>query len=35
MLIGLEQPLAVGDLVPLTLRFEHVGEIDVEIVVQE
>jgi hypothetical protein len=36
MLIGIEQPLAAGDQVPLTLRFEHAGEMKVEeVVVQE
>jgi hypothetical protein len=35
MLIGLEQPLAAGDIVPLTLRFEHMGEMKVEVEVRE
>ena len=34
MLIGLKQPLAKGDRVPLLLRFEHAGEIRVELEVQ-
>jgi copper(I)-binding protein len=35
MLIGLKQPLAVGDIIPLTLRFEHGGEMNLEVAVQE
>ncbi|MFQ5435056.1 MAG: copper chaperone PCu(A)C [Anaerolineae bacterium] len=35
MLIGLEQPLAAGDTVPLTLRFDHAGELKVEVSVRE
>lgn len=35
MLIGLEQPLVVGDLLPLTLHFEHGDSMVLEITVQE
>jgi copper(I)-binding protein len=35
MLIGLEDELKVGDSFPLTLRFQNVGEIRLEIPVQE
>jgi copper(I)-binding protein len=34
MLVGLKKPLAKGDRVPLTLRFERAGEIQVELEVQ-
>ena len=34
MLIGLKKPLAKGERVPLTLRFERAGEIRVELEVQ-
>lgn len=35
MLIGLEQSLAAGDTVPLTLRFDHAGEMKVDVSVRE
>ncbi len=35
MLIGLERPLAVGDLVPLTLQFERAGKMKVEVEARE
>lgn len=35
MLIDLEKPLAVGDKVPLTLRFEQTGEIVLNVEVKE
>ncbi len=35
MLIGLEKPLSVGDMLLLTLHFEHAGEVEVEIAVRE
>jgi copper(I)-binding protein len=31
MLSGLKQPLAAGDKIPLTLRFEHAGTVEVSI----
>jgi copper(I)-binding protein len=31
MLTGLKQPLAAGDKIPLTLRFEHAGAVEVSI----
>ena len=31
MLMGLAAPLAAGDRFPLTLRFEHAGDLDVEV----
>lgn len=34
MLIGLEQSLAAGDSVPLTLQFEHAGALRLEVVVR-
>lgn len=34
MLIGLKAPLKVGDRIPLTLRFERAGEVQVELMVQ-
>jgi copper(I)-binding protein len=34
MLIGLKQKLAPGDSIPLTLVFEHAGEVTVEIPVR-
>lgn len=34
MLVGIKAPLKVGDVVPLTLRFEHAGNVDVELHVQ-
>ena len=34
MLIGLKQPLAKGGRVPLTLRFERAGELQIELEVQ-
>jgi copper(I)-binding protein len=33
MLMGLKQPLRVGEPVPLTLRFEHAGKVTVEALV--
>jgi copper(I)-binding protein len=35
MLIGLKQPLAVGDHLPLTLHFEKSSELQLEVQVQE
>jgi periplasmic copper chaperone A len=35
MLIGIKQPFKVGDRIPLTLRFEKAGTVDVELMVQE
>ena len=35
MLIGIRQPLKVGDKVPLKLTFENAGAVDVELLVQE
>lgn len=35
MLIGLKQPLRVGDSVPLILKFRHAGTIEVRAVVRE
>ena len=34
MLIGLTQPLVVGQSVPVTLRFEHAGEVTIQLAVQ-
>jgi copper(I)-binding protein len=34
MLVGLKKPLAKGDRVPLTLRFERAGELTIELEVQ-
>jgi copper(I)-binding protein len=34
MLVGLKQPLAKGDRIPLTLRFERAGELQIELEVQ-
>jgi copper(I)-binding protein len=34
MLIGLAAPLQQGGRVPLTLRFEHAGEVQVELIVE-
>jgi hypothetical protein len=34
MVVGLKKPLARGDRVPLTLRFERAGELQVMIEVQ-
>jgi hypothetical protein len=34
MLIGLKRPFAMGDRVPITLRFERAGEVQIEIEVQ-
>jgi copper(I)-binding protein len=34
MLIGLTQPLAVGQSVPVTLRFERAGEVTIQLAVQ-
>ncbi|WP_374338917.1 copper chaperone PCu(A)C [Leeia sp.] len=34
MLMGLKQPLKLGDKLPLTLRFQKAGEVKVEVVVQ-
>jgi periplasmic copper chaperone A len=34
MLVGLTAPLTVGEKVPLTLRFERAGSVDVELVVE-
>ena len=34
MLIGLTRPLAVGEAVPVTLRFERAGEVQVSLAVQ-
>jgi copper(I)-binding protein len=34
MLVGLKKPLAKGERVPLTLRFERAGEIQIELEVQ-
>ena len=31
MLVGLTEPLEVGNLLPLTLTFEHAGQIDIEV----
>lgn len=35
MLMGLKQPLRVGDRFPLTLRFEKAGSVTVEVVVED
>lgn len=35
MLVGIRQPLKVGDKVPLKLTFEKAGTVDVELLVQE
>jgi copper(I)-binding protein len=35
MLIGLKQPLKVGDKFPLTLNFEKAGKVEVTVVVEE
>jgi len=34
MIVGLEKPLAMGERLPLTLRFERAGEIRIELEVQ-
>jgi periplasmic copper chaperone A len=34
MLVGLKKPLVKGDRLPLTLRFERAGELQVELEVQ-
>ena len=34
MLIGLKQPLKVGDSFPMTLEFERAGKVDIKVVVQ-
>ena len=34
MIVGLKQPLAKGDRIPLTLRFERAGELAIELEVQ-
>lgn len=34
MLFGIERPFAQGDMVPVTLRFEHAGSVDVELAVE-
>jgi copper(I)-binding protein len=34
MMIGLSQPLRVGETVPVTLRFERAGEVQVALAVQ-
>ena len=35
MLVGIRQPLKVGDKIPLKLTFEKAGSVDVELLVQE
>jgi copper(I)-binding protein len=35
MLIGVKRSLAAGDQLPLTLRFENVGEMKVEVAVRD
>ncbi|MEO8936612.1 MAG: copper chaperone PCu(A)C [Burkholderiaceae bacterium] len=35
MMIGIKQPFKVGDKIPLTLKFEKAGTVDVEVHVQE
>ncbi len=35
MLFNLQQPLVAGERFPLTLRFEHAGEIEVEVAVED
>ena len=34
MLVGLKKPLATGERIPLTLRFERAGELKIEVEVQ-
>jgi copper(I)-binding protein len=34
MLVGLKKPLAVGERIPLTLRFERAGELKIELEIQ-
>ncbi len=34
MLMGLTQPMSVGQSIPVTLRFEHAGEVTVQLAVQ-
>jgi copper(I)-binding protein len=35
MMLGIHQPFAVGNEIPLTLQFEHAGKVDVMLHVQE